>query len=147
MSTEQTDPCLEHDDAGEDGAFQPGAVGGGRGRRLLFEAALLAALAEQKAAHGYDLRGALAELTGGFMRVDPASVYRALRRLEQDGFVTSTWKDGEHGPQRREYELTAEGCRHLLSWRRHLETRERAFRAVIEAIDRLPAATPVRAGT
>jgi len=141
------DPCLEHADAAEDGTFRPGAVGGGRGRRLLFEAAVLAALAEQRAAHGYDLRRALAELTEGFMQVDSASVYRILRRLEREGFVTSTWRDGEHGPQRREYRLTHEGCRHLLSWRRHLETRERAFRTVIEAIDRLPAATPARTGT
>ncbi len=91
------DPCLELGDAGEDGTLQPGALGGGRGRRLLFEAAVPAALAEQKAAHGYDLRRVLAELTEGFLQVDSANVYRVLRRLEQDGFVTSTWTEGEHG--------------------------------------------------
>jgi PadR family transcriptional regulator PadR len=141
VSSEPADPCLEDGEVHANGSFEPGAIGGGRGRRLLLEAAVLAALAEQKKAHGYDLRRILAELTDGFMQVDSASVYRLLRRLEQDGFVTSTWTEGEHGPQRREYRLTQEGCRHLISWRKHLETRERAFRAVIDAIDRLPAAT------
>lgn len=116
-----------------------------RGRRLLLEAAILAALAEQKTAHGYDLRRILAEQTDGFMRVDSAHLYRLLRRLEEEGFVTSTWAEGGHGPQRREYRLTQQGCRHLISWRKHLETRERAFRAVIDAIDRLPAAALARA--
>lgn len=147
VNAEETDPCLEHGDAGEGGTFQPTGIGGGRGRRLLFEAAMLAALAEQKTGHGYDLRRIVAELTEGFVQVDSAGVYRILRRLERDGFVTSAWREGEHGPQRREYRLTREGCRHLLSWRKHLEARERAFRAVIEAIDRLPAAGPAaRAG-
>jgi PadR family transcriptional regulator PadR len=143
VSEEPVDPCLEHGD----GTLDPGGIGGGRGRRLLQEAAVLAALAEQKTAHGYDLRRMLADLTGGFMQVDSSSIYRLLRRLEQDGFVTSTWTEGEHGPQRRQYRLTQEGCRHLISWRKHLETRERAFRAVIDAIDRLPAASLARADT
>lgn len=141
------DPCLERGDIDDGGTFEPGGIGGGRGRRLLLEAAVLAALAEQKSAHGYDLRRILAELTDGFMQVDSGNIYRLLRRLEQEGFVTSTWTEGEHGPQRREYRLTREGCEHLVSWRKHLETRERAFRAVIEAIDRSTVAAPTRAST
>jgi PadR family transcriptional regulator PadR len=146
VTEEQMDPCYEHGDVAEGGTFEPGGIGGGRGRRLLVEAAVLAALAEQKSAHGYDLRRILAELTDGFMQVDSANIYRLLRRLEEEGFVTSTWAEGEHGPQRREYRLTRKGCRHLLSWRKHLETRERAFRSVIDAIDRLPAAALAKAG-
>ena len=111
---------------------------------MLIEAALLAALAEQTTAHGYDLRRILTELTGGFLQVDSGNIYRLLRRLEQDGFVTSTWTEGEHGPQRREYRLTRDGCEHLVSWRKHLETRERAFRSVIDAIDRSTAVPQAR---
>jgi PadR family transcriptional regulator len=138
------DPCRDPEDL-DGGSFEPGGIGGGRGRRLLLEAAVLAALAEQKSAHGYDLRRILAELTDGFMQVDSGNIYRLLRRLEHDGFVTSTWTEGEHGPQRREYRLTREGCEHLVSWRKHLETRERAFRAVIDAIDRSTVAAPAPA--
>jgi PadR family transcriptional regulator PadR len=106
-------------------------MGGGR----LLEAAVLASLALEPA-HGYDLRKKAEELTGGFVCADPGGIYRLLRRLEQDGFVRSTWSEGEHGPQRREYELTAEGRELLAQWGEHLRQRERAFRSVIEAIDR-----------
>jgi PadR family transcriptional regulator PadR len=102
---------------------------------------VLAALAQHQSAHGYDLRRILTDLTGGFMQVDSGNIYRLLRRLEQEGLVTSTWTAGDFGPQRRDYELTREGHEHLLSWRKHLEMRERAFRAVIEAIDSSVAAT------
>jgi DNA-binding PadR family transcriptional regulator len=141
------DPCRERGDIVDGGSFEPGGIGGGRGRRLLLEAAVLAALAEQKSAHGYDLRRILTELTDGFMVVDSGSIYRLLRRLEQEGFVTSTWTEGEFGPQRREYRLTPEGCEHLVSWRKHLEARERAFRLVIDAINRSTATTPARAAS
>ncbi len=70
------------------------------------------------------------------MQVDSANLYRLLRRLEQEGLVTSTWTEGEYGPQRRQYRLTREGCRQLGALRKPLEKRERAFRAVIDAIDR-----------
>jgi PadR family transcriptional regulator PadR len=106
-------------------------MGGGR----LLEAAVLASLALEPA-HGYDLRKAAEELTGGFVCADPGGIYRLLRRLEQEGFVRSTWSEGEHGPQRREYELTADGRELLAQWGEHLRQRERAFRSVIEAIDR-----------
>ncbi len=117
------------------GGFDPAGGGGGRGRRLLLDAAVLAALAKQRSAHGYDLRRILTELTGGFMQVDSGNIYRLLRRLELDGLVTSTWTEGDFGPQRREYRLTREGWEHLISLREHLEARERVFRSVIDAID------------
>lgn len=144
MGSDPADPCRDRGGIDDGAGFDPGGVGGGRGRRLLLEAALLAALAEQKSAHGYDLRRLLTELTGGFLQVDSGNIYRLLRRLEQDGFVTSTWSEGEHGPQRREYLLTREGCEHLVSWRKPLQARERAFRSVIDAINRSIGATPAR---
>jgi DNA-binding PadR family transcriptional regulator len=129
------DPCPDRHEVDGHKSFEPG-LGGGAGRRLLLEAAVLAALAG-RSGHGYDLRRTVAELTGGFALIDSGSLYRLLRRLEQDGLVTSAWADGEFGPQRREYRLTEHGCQRLVAWRPHLEARERAFRSVIQAIDSL----------
>ncbi len=140
MNPSRIDPCRERPQTGV--GFDPG-LGGGRGKRLLLEAAVLASLTDQ-AAHGYDLHREIAQLTDGFLLVDRASLYRLLRQLEQEGSVTSTWTEGEFGPQRREYRLTAAGCERLLAWRPHLEARERAFRSVIESIDR---ATEARSST
>jgi DNA-binding PadR family transcriptional regulator len=135
VSEDPVDPCQERGQV-TDGDDEPGRTADGRGRQLLLEAAVLVALAEHKSAHGYDIRRIIADLTDGFMQVDSANLYRLLRRLETEGLVTSTWVEGEYGPQRRQYRLTREGCRHLDALRKPLENRERAFRAVLEAIGR-----------
>jgi PadR family transcriptional regulator PadR len=115
--------------------WAPGrGAGRGMGRGSLLEPALLASLASQ-ATHGYDLRRTVETLTGGFLAVDPGGVYRALRRLEEEGFVGSTWASGEFGPQRREYELTAAGAELLEQWKRHLRQRRDVIDALLGAIE------------
>jgi DNA-binding PadR family transcriptional regulator len=63
-------------------------------------------------------------------------MYRVLRRLEEESYILSKWSTGEHGPQRREYELTDRGRSLLRQWAEHLRERERVFRSVIELVDR-----------
>src|SRR5271163_5262116 len=54
--------------------------------------------------HGYEIMKALRE---NFAVVsDPGTVYRALRQLERDGYITSWWDPKEQGPARRVYTLT-----------------------------------------
>ena len=122
---------------------------GGRGAGLL-EPALLAALAAQPS-HGYDLRRAVEELSGGLVCMDPGGMYRVLRRLEEESYILSKWSTGEHGPQRREYELTDQGRSLLRQWAEHLRERERVFRSVIELIDRslgpVPVIDPIGSGS
>lgn len=116
---------------------RPCRGGRGRGGRAagLLEPALLAALAAQPS-HGYDLRRAVEELSGGLVCMDPGGMYRVLRRLEEESYILSKWSTGEHGPQRREYELTDRGRSLLRQWAEHLRERERVFRSVIELVDR-----------
>lgn len=64
-------------------------------------------------------------MTGGEIGVDAGGLYRVLRRLEEDGFVTSSWSEGESGPQRRDYEITAEGRELAADWVVNLRQRER----------------------
>ncbi|HYF28288.1 MAG TPA: PadR family transcriptional regulator [Baekduia sp.] len=71
---------------------------------------LLLLLREQPA-HGYDLLERLRAL--GFERDDPGGLYRALRALEQEGCVRSSWEPSESGPDRRMYELTRAGMEEL----------------------------------
>ncbi len=120
---------------GGGGGCGPGHGGRGRGRGVLLEPAVLASLASQSA-HGYDLRKTVEEMTDGFVCVDPGGIYRLLRQLEQDGFVESEWSAGEFGPQRREYQITSDGRELLTQWAEDLRRRERAFRSVIEAIEK-----------
>jgi PadR family transcriptional regulator, regulatory protein PadR len=66
-------------------------------------------------AYGYELVRQLAFF--GFGAIDPANVYRALRDLERDGYVTSQWDTSvTSGPARRVYTITEAGLEALNLW-------------------------------
>ena len=68
-------------------------------------------LLREAPAQGYDLLERLRAL--GFDRTDPGRLYRALRALEEEGLVRSSWEGSSAGPDRRIYELTRSGMEHL----------------------------------
>ena len=74
---------------------------------------LLLLLAEAPA-HGYELIERLRPF--GFDLSDPASVYKTLRLLENEGHVTSEWELSPRGPARRVYSITADGQEMLQAW-------------------------------
>lgn len=119
-----------------DGGCGRGHGGGGRGGGAsLLEPAVLAALTAANS-HGYDLRAALEELTSGFLVADPGGLYRALRRMEDDGLMVSTWTEGEHGPQRRTYRITDDGREALRLWAERLSAQRTALDGILSAIER-----------
>lgn len=75
--------------------------------------------------HGYDLIERLAAL--GFDREDPGRLYRALRTLEADALVRSSWEPSTVGPARRMYELTRAGMEELHSAALGLQSTERVL--------------------
>ena len=64
-------------------------------------------------------------MTDDAIAVDAGGLYRILRRMEEEGFVTSRWVDGDSGPQKREYELTEVGTALAEDWITHLDERAR----------------------
>jgi PadR family transcriptional regulator PadR len=69
--------------------------------------------------HGYEI---MKELKENFAVVsDPGTVYRALRQLERDGYISSWWDPKEQGPARRIYTLTDAGTDALKLWSTALE--------------------------
>jgi len=59
-------------------------------------------------AHGYELMARLEAF--GLEGIDPSQIYRALRDLEAEGAVQSTWDEEKtQGPPRRVYTLTGMG--------------------------------------
>ena len=94
--------------------------GGGRRRRAvrMLEPVLLLLL-HQGEAHGYTFLERLDEF--GLESLNPSVVYRALRDMEERGWVGSTWDEEEtQGPPRRVYHLTAEGDEALRLWAQEL---------------------------
>lgn len=65
-------------------------------------------------AYGYQLNQQLSQ--SGLPQSDSGTVYRALRQLENSGFVSSFWDTSEQGPARRMYSLTAAGEIFLRTW-------------------------------
>ena len=66
--------------------------------------------------HGYAIRKAVLELSGGAIELEPGGLYRLLGRLEDQGLVTPTDAptDAESkGPPRNYYALTEAGRRTL----------------------------------
>ncbi|MBN1322124.1 MAG: PadR family transcriptional regulator [Thermoleophilia bacterium] len=102
------------------------AVGAGEQKRSLIEAALLIALIEESG-HGYALIDRVHELVGDQVYVDPGSIYRILRLLEEAGMVTSSWEAGAAGPQRRTYTVEPSGRELLRSWAAILAERGNAL--------------------
>lgn len=75
--------------------------------------------------HGYELLDNLGRF--GF-REDPAdssTIYRILRSLEERGFITSRWAEGDSGPSRRVYSLSPDGDGYLEMWVKELENTDR----------------------
>ena len=62
-------------------------------------------------AHGYELAENLCAF--GFDHSDPGALYRALRKLESEGLVESSWEQSSSGPPKRVYALTERGIEEL----------------------------------
>lgn len=92
----------------DDGNLDFGGPGGGRYRRAVLETSVLALLAESRS-HGYELVDQIGSLAADLVCIDPGSMYRMLRGLEQQGLVSSSWETAEAGPSRRVYAITDQG--------------------------------------
>ena len=69
--------------------------------------------------HGIGVAERIAQITGGTFDVKAGSLFPALHRLEQHGYIAGEWTQSAEGRRVRAYRLTREGRRHLAS-----ETRE-----------------------
>jgi len=68
----------------------------------------------QKPAYGYELLDVLNQ--DDQSALDPGGLYRALRSMEEDGLVLSSWDTSGGGPARRVYQLTDLGFEYLDAW-------------------------------
>jgi transcriptional regulator len=72
--------------------------------------------------HGQGIARAIQESSEGVLLVDHGSLYPALQRLEEKGWIKAAWGVSESNRRARFYELTKEGRRQLVRetdrWRR-----------------------------
>ena len=66
-----------------------------------------------EAKHGWAIAKRIQQLSGEVLQVQQGSLYPALHRLEQQGWVKAKWAESETGRQAKFYSLTAAGRKQL----------------------------------
>ncbi len=80
--------------------------------------------------HGWAISQRLSQISGDDLQVSDGSLYPALHKLEQGGWIKAEWKTSELGRRAKFYALTPSG-------RRHLEQETEEWRRLSSAISRV----------
>lgn len=78
--------------------------------------------------HGWGIGSRIQQVSRGVLDVNQGSLYPALQRLEQKGWIESEWRTSENNRRAKYYRLTASGRRAVgaetNSWRRYVDAVE-----------------------
>ncbi len=83
--------------------------------------------------HGWGISQRIQHVTGGVLSVNQGSLYPALYRLEQQGWISSEWGNSENNRQAKYYTLTKAGRRQLIEERDNWSRLSAAINLVLEA--------------
>ncbi len=86
----------------------------------------------RRPSYGYELIQNIQKF--GFVegQAPPGMIYRHLRQLEEDGWVSSEWNTESSGPAKRMYSLTEEGREMLALWIDYMEKQASTLSAFVE---------------
>jgi transcriptional regulator len=79
--------------------------------------------------HGYGIARRIEQTSGGLLSVNYGTLYPALLKLEQEGYIRSEWGVSENNRKAKYYKLTRAG-------RKQLEKEEREWKQATTIIDR-----------
>jgi PadR family transcriptional regulator len=91
---------------------------------------VLKILSRKARLHGYGIMSAISERSGEVLRAEEGSLYPALHRMEEAGWIRAEWITKETGRRARMYELTAAG-------KKQLAVEESRWQAVTSAVNRV----------
>lgn len=74
---------------------------------------LLLQLLNERAMYGYELVKEMEKRSKNTLQVKEGTLYPALHKLEQQGYIEAYWKEQEKGPARKYYKLTSSGIKLL----------------------------------
>ena len=80
--------------------------------------------------HGYALTTQIEGMSNETLRVEEGSLYPALHRLEEAGWIKAKWTRTETGRRARVYEITVAG-------RAQLESEETRWKAITAAVGKI----------
>jgi PadR family transcriptional regulator PadR len=85
-------------------------------------------------AHGYAIASTIARRSDDVLQVEQGSLYPALQRLEDRGWVASYWATSDSNRRARFYRLTPTGRRQLAAETARFEHLARAVRRVLRPV-------------
>jgi len=91
---------------------------------------VLKILSRRPGLHGYALMSAIQEISGEVLRAEEGSLYPALHRMEEAGWIQAQWITKDTGRRARIYDLTATG-------KKQLAAEESRWQAVTSAVNRV----------
>jgi len=91
---------------------------------------VLKILSRRPRLHGYAIMSAIQDVSGEVLRVEEGSLYPALHRMEEAGWIRGKWITKDSGQRARVYELTVAGAKQL-------DTAESRWHAVTGAVNRI----------
>jgi len=83
--------------------------------------------------HGLGLSQRMEQVTGGVFQVKPGSLFPALHRLEQEGWISGSWGESANNRRAKYYQLTSAGRRRLGEEKRNWAKVVLAITQVMEA--------------
>ena len=91
---------------------------------------VLKILSRRPRLHGYAIMSAIQDMSGDVLRAEEGSLYPALHRMEEAGWIHAEWIIKDTGRRARIYEVTAEG-------KKQLAAEESRWLAVTSAVNRV----------
>jgi PadR family transcriptional regulator PadR len=91
---------------------------------------VLKILSRRPRTHGYAIMSAIRDISGEILNAEEGSLYPALHRMEEAGWIRAEWITKDTGRRARMYELTAAG-------KKQLSAEESRWQAVSSAINRV----------
>ena len=91
---------------------------------------VLKMLSRRPRLHGYALMTAIQSMSGDVLRAEEGSLYPALHRMEEAGWIRAEWVTKDAGRRARVYELTAAG-------EKQLAVEESRWRDITSAVNRV----------
>ncbi len=91
---------------------------------------VLKILSRHSRLHGYAIMTAIKDRSGEVLRAEEGSLYPALHRMEEAGWIRAEWVTKDSGRRARVYELTAAG-------KKQLAAEEARWQSVTAAVNRV----------
>ncbi len=95
---------------------------------------VLKILSRQPGLHGYAIMSAIKQRSGDVLRADEGSLYPALHRMEEAGWIKAEWVAKEKERRLRVYRLTAAGNQQLAAEESRWHTVTSAVNRVLRTV-------------